>query len=192
MNQKLEKSLYQIRNWRAHARAFVQGSYVTIEGAVARMLGDTDRVRLHGKLYAVVNRVGKPPLDLGCIGSRVVTTAGVNYLRDNMAAALSSMGLFKFHGSGTGVGAEAVGDTALGTEVTDIARPTGTQVNSVSKVYSTVATITYTGARAITEHGLFSAVTAGTLWDRTVFTSIPGDTTLSIQFTYTLTISDGG
>jgi hypothetical protein len=190
----MNKLLYQIKNWRAHWRAFYLGSYVTIEGAFARWLGNADRVLMHGKLYAVVNGI-----NLGCIGSRVVTTAGVNYLRDDFAngAGGADISLFKYHGCGTGAVAEAIGDTALGAECTtalnpDSTRGVGTQVNSVAKTYSTVATLTFDAAAAVTEHGLFSAASGGTLWDRTVFAAINVASGDSIQFTYTLTINDGG
>jgi hypothetical protein len=69
---------------------------------------------------------------------------------------------------GTGAVAENVTDTALGTQVET--RATGTQVEGASaNIYRTVATITATASRAITEHGVFSASTGGTLLDRSVF-----------------------
>ena len=148
------------------------------------------------KLGARVFRNGKrynPKLDdLGIISKRVITTAGVNYIRDDLAAAAGGADItnFKYHGSGTGVGAEAIGDTALGTEVET--RSTGTQVAFASKQYQTVATISYTGTRAITEHGIFSASTVGTLLDRSVFSAINVLSGDAIQFTYTLSLSDGG
>jgi hypothetical protein len=194
---KLAKILYQIKNWKSHWRAFYLGSYITVEGAVARMLGNTDRVLMYGALDACVIRKDGSVLDLGCVGKRVVTTAGVNYLRDEFAASAGDIGNFKYHGCGTGVGAEAVGDTALGTECTtalnpDSTRATGTQVNSVSKTYSSVGTLTFDASAAVTEHGLFSAASGGTLWDRTVFAAVNVVSGDSIQFTYTLSISDGG
>lgn len=194
---KLEKLLYQIKNWRAHWRAFYLGSYVVVEGALARMLGDADFVRMYGALNACIIRKDGSVLDLGCVGRRVVTTAGVNFLRDEFANAANDIGTFKYHGCGTGAVAEAIGDTALGAECTTVLNPdstrgVGTQVNSTSKVYQTVATLTFDGAAAVTEHGLFSAATAGTLWDRTVFAAVNVAALDSIQFTYTLTISDGG
>jgi hypothetical protein len=110
-----------------------------------------------------------------------------------MAAAAGSADVtnFKYHDSGTGTGAEAIGDTALGTPTGD-ARVVGTQDNSVAKQYKSVATLSYTTTLAITEHGLFSASTTGTLWDRTKFSAINVGSGDSIQFTYILSISDGG
>ena len=194
MMKNNKKLFYQLRNWKAHWRAFYLGSYVVVEGALAKWLGNADRITMTGKLYATVNGA-----DLGCLGSRVVTTAGVNYLRDDFAngAGGADISLFKYHACGTGTTAEAIGDTALVTECTtalnpDSTRGVGTQVNSVSKTYSSVATMTFDASAAITEHGLFSAASSGTLWDRTVFAAINVASGDSIQFTYTLTISDGG
>jgi hypothetical protein len=189
----VERFLYQVRNWRAHARALFFGAYVAVEGALASALGAAEgRCRLYGRLDARIVRSDGTILNLGCIARRVVTTAGVNYMRDDFAAGAGSADIssFKYHGIGTGTNAEAVGDTALQTEVET--RVAGTQVAFASKQYQTVATLSITGARAITEHGIFSASSTGTLWDRSVFSAlnlVNGD---SIQFTYTLTISDGG
>jgi hypothetical protein len=47
---------------------------------------------------------GRAPIDLGCIAKRVVTTAFVNYLRDDLANAAggADISTFKYHASGTG------------------------------------------------------------------------------------------
>lgn len=126
---------------------------------------------------------------LGLICTKVVTTAGVNYLIDSMQA-LAVAGNFKFHGSGTGTTAEATGDTTLVTETGS--RATGTQVEGASaNIYRTVATITYSSTLAITEHGVFSASTAGTLLDRSVFAAVNVVATDSIEFTYEFTLPAG-
>lgn len=193
----LQKTWYQIKNWKAHWRAFYLGSYIVVEGAIAYALGNTDRVQMYGSLDAIIKRQDGSVLNLGCVGKRVVTTAGVNFLRDEFANAANDIGTFKYHGCGTGAVAEAIGDTALGAECTTVLNPdstrgVGTQVNSTSKTYQTVATLTFDGAAAVTEHGLFSAAAAGTLWDRTVFAAVNVASGDSIQFTYTLAIADGG
>lgn len=195
----MQKLIYQIKNWKAHWRAFYLGSYVAIEGKFAHWLGNADRVLMYGAVDAVIIRNDGTTLDLGCVGKRVVTTAGVNYLRDDFAAGAGSADIstFKYHACGTGTTAEAIGDTALVTECTtalnpDSTRGVGTQVNSVAKTYSTVATLTFDASAAVTEHGLFSAASTGVLWDRTVFAAINVGSGDSIQFTYTLVISDGG
>lgn len=188
---QFEKLLYQIRNWKAHWRAFYLGSYVVVEGALARFLGNADRVTLLGTLDVAVRRADGSVLNLGCVGKRVVTNAGVTFLRDDFNDGASDINLFNFHDSGTGVAAEAVGDIALGTAAGP-ARVSGTKSVPATNQFRTVATIAYTAALAITEHGLFSASTAGTLWDRTVFAAVNVVSGESIQFTYTLTINAGG
>lgn len=136
---------------------------------------------------------------LGLLGRRVVTTAGVNYLAscfDNTA----EPELFKYHGYGTGTTAEATGDTALVTELTteyavNSTRPTGSQAHSTN-TYTTVGTLTPDsgGTLAITEHGIFSATSSTTLWDRTKFSVVNLDSTAgdSLQTTYVLTLPAGG
>jgi hypothetical protein len=84
-------------------------------------------------------------LDYGVLSTRVITTAGVNFLTDAFQGTVEPENM-KFHAFGTGVGAEAVGDTALGTEETtqynpDNTRPTGSQTEGASaNIYRTVGT----------------------------------------------------
>ena len=74
----------------------------------------------------------------------VVTDDFVDYIVVNLVAEVAAFGDFKFHDSGTGVGAEAAGDSALGTACGE-ARDIGTQVNTGAGVYTSVATNTYAG-----------------------------------------------
>ncbi|MGK2934345.1 MAG: hypothetical protein ACSLFE_03770 [Gemmatimonadaceae bacterium] len=128
--------------------------------------------------------------NLGVVSRRVITTAGVNFIRDAFRN-VTEAELMNYHASGTGAVAEAVGDTALGTEV-EAARVAGTQSGPSAGVYRTVATIAYTATRAITEHGVFSATSAGTLLDRSVFSAVNVVNGESIQFQYDLTFPSGG
>ena len=89
---------------------------------------------------------------------RVVTTAFVDFVVDQLIAETSVFGDYKYHDSGIGVVAEAITDTAMGT-ATGEARSTGTQVETDHDTYKSVATDTYAGTFAITEHGLFNVVT---------------------------------
>ena len=73
-------------------------------------------------------------------------------------------------------------------------RPTGSQAHSTN-TYTTVATFSPDsgGTLAVTEHGIFSANAAGTLWDRTKFTAVNVVASSdSLQSTYTLTLPSGG
>lgn len=198
---------YQLRNWRAHLRALVQGTHVVVTKTGARVenfflrllrLGSTNGVIIYtGALEATIIREDGRRLPLGTVSRRVITTAGVNYLRDTFAAHASGNDVqnFKYHDSGTGSVAEAIGDTDLGTAAGPTTRATGSQDNSVSKQYKTVGTISYTGTLAITEHGIFNQAARGAgtvLWDRSVFSAVNVNNGDSIQFTYTLSINDGG
>lgn len=150
----------------------------------------------YGQLaYTKTSRNGQV-VDLGLVSLRVVTTAGVNFIRDSFlnTKELENM---KFHGFGTGTNAEAVGDTALQTELTtqylvDNTRPTGSQVSGGAGAYQTVATLAPDsgGTIAVTEHGIFdqAATGAGTMLDRTVGAAVnlvAGTDSLIATYTYT-------
>lgn len=154
---------------------------------------------MYGALWLKRIRGGDIVEDLGLASLRVVTTAGVTYIAADIAGGASDSNLFKFHGFGTGGTAEASGDTALVTELTtqynpDNTRPTGSQA-SATNTYTTVATLTPDsgGTIAVTEHGIFTATSAGTLLDRSLFSAVnlvAGSD--SLQATYVLTLPAGG
>lgn len=142
-------------------------------------------------------------IEYGVVSYRVVTDAGVTYMRDdfNNASGGADISIFNFHGAGTGTGAEAAGDTALGTESTtalnpDSTRATGTRSVPGSNTFKTVGILTYDADTAVTEHGIFttSGTGTGTLWDRSKFSAINvvGASGDSISFSYTLTLTSGG
>ena len=152
-----------------------------------------------GRLYASVLRADGRIEHLGLLSTRLVTDAGVAFLVDDWDNNGQDISTLNYHGCGTGVGAEAVGDTALGTESTtalnpDSTRATGTRSQPTANQYRTVGTLTFDASAAITEHGIFSqaATGGGTLWDRSVFAAINVANGDSIQFTYTCTFSSGG
>jgi hypothetical protein len=118
--------------------------------------------------------------------------AGVNYLAaDFLAASSARINAFNWQDCGTGTTAMAIGDTALQTP-SGLSRVSGTQSTPTAGQYRTVATFNFTSTLAITEWGLFSASTSGTLWDRRTFAAINVANGDSIQFTYTLTVPAGG
>lgn len=141
-------------------------------------------------------------IPLGLASMRVVTDAGVAKIVALLNTSDAATGTtFKYHGFGTGTTAEAAGDTALVTELTtqyavDSTRPTGSQTNNGANVYRTVGTLTPDsgGTIAVTEHGVFSASSAGTLLDRSKFAAVNLDSTNgdSLQATYDFTITSGG
>lgn len=129
--------------------------------------------------------------DYGVVARKSVTTAGITLLANALINTFESE-LFNFHASGTGGTAESIADTLLVTEVET--RVAGTQSNPSAGVYRTVATVSYTATRTITEHGIFSVITFNTisLLDRSLFTGIPVISGDSIQFTYNFTYTAGG
>lgn len=171
--------------------------------AVYRLLGTLfGLVYIESALYLKKICADGTVIDYGCVGRRVVTDAGVAYIVDAFQN-LVEPELMKFHGFGTGTGAEAAGDTALGTEettqyATDNTRPTGTTTEGASaNIYRTVATYSPDsgGTRAITEHGIFNQASnaGGTLLDRTKFAVVNlVASSDSLQATYELTFASGG
>lgn len=164
-----------------------------------RGLVDASGILAVGRLYATVLRKDGTIEHLGLISTKVVTDAGVAYLVDDWDGGANTIDLFNFHGCGTGITAEAVGDIALVTESTtalnpDSTRATGTKSQPAANQMRTVGTVTFDATAAITEHGIFTqaATGGGTLWDRSVFTAINVVSGDSIQFTYTCTFSSGG
>lgn len=138
--------------------------------------------------------------DYGLVSCRVVTTAGVNFIVDAFQN-LVELENMKFHGVGTGAAAEAVGNTALTTELTTqysvaSTRPTGTlgEMSGNANVYETTATVTVSAGVAITEHGIFSqaATGGGVLLDRSVFAAVNLASGESLQCTYDLSFPSGG
>jgi hypothetical protein len=151
------------------------------------------------RLYLTVYRANGQVERLGLVSTKVVTDAGVTFLRDDWNNNAQDLTTLNFHGIGTGTNAEAVGDTALQTESTtalnpDNTRATGTRSTPASNQYRTVGTLTADAAIACTEHGILSqaATGGGTLWDRSVFSVVNLAIGDSLQATYTVTLSSGG
>lgn len=156
----------------------------------------------YGTLFLAVHRADGQYVDLGLASLRLVTTTGVRFICDDFNANTTDVTNMKFHGIGTGTNAEAVGDTALQTEITtayatDNTRPTGTQASatvSTNATYTTVGTITVDATVANTEHGILSqaATGGGTLLDRSVYSVVNLASGDSLQATYVFTINSGG
>lgn len=154
----------------------------------------------YGAVYLTVFRGDGRIDDYGLASLRVVTTAGVGYIVDGFQN-LAELENMKYHGIGTGSTAEAVGDTALVTELTteynpNSTRATGTTTESAANIYRTVGTNTLdSGNPALREHGVLSqaATGGGVLLDRSVFAVITLDGTAGdgLQSTYDLTLTAG-
>ena len=142
-----------------------------------------------GFLSAKLKRNGSVH-DFGLVSCQLVTTAFAQYLVDAMQDSTTyPMDVFKFHGSGTGVTAEANTQTALVTEVGT--RDEGTTIEGASaNIYKSVGTQTYGDTFAIKEHGLFSASSDGTMLDRSLIaTAINVENADEIEWTYQLTVN---
>jgi len=149
-------------------------------------------VPMSASLSARVFRKDGTVEDLGTISTHAVTDAFVAYLTDSLQGTEANWINFKYHDSGTGTNVEAAADTALQTPCGE-ARDIGTQIEgATANIYKSIATNTYAGAFAITEHGLFNAAAVGTLMDRSVFTAITIEADDKIEFTYQLTCTSGG
>jgi len=123
------------------------------------------------------------------VGSNVVCTNGKEWLASflNSAAATASTLTAKYLAVGTGTGAEAASDTGMGTEV---ARHTGTVSYVSNQIYQVTATFaTNSAAGAITEYGLFTSNTAGTLISRDKEDVINVGASDTLKVIYQLTIS---
>jgi len=149
-------------------------------------------VRWQSNLSARLIRGDGTVIDYGVVCKRVVTDAFVAALVDTLQSSVASFSDFKYHDSGTGTNVEAAADTVLQTPCGE-ARDVGTQIEgATANIYKSVATNTYAGSFAITEHGLFNAAAAGTLMDRSVFSAITVASGDKIEFTYQLTCTAGG
>jgi hypothetical protein len=147
---------------------------------------------LHGQIEAVLVRADGTRVNYGVVSHRVVTTAYVTALATNQFDGSSpDLADFDYHDCGTGTNAEAAGDTALQTPYGG-ARTDGTPTNPGAGQYRNTGTVNFTGSLAITEHGLFSASSSGTLMDRSVFAAINVGNGDAIEFQYTITYSAGG
>lgn len=153
----------------------------------------------YGKVSLVKIGADGRIVDYGLASLRVVTDTGVGYIVDAFQN-LVELENMKFHGFGTGGAAEAVGNTALTTELTtqyatDNTRPTGSTIEGASgNIYRTVGTLSPDATVAITEHGILSqaATGGGVLLDRSLFSVINLISGDSLQSTYDLTFTSGG
>jgi hypothetical protein len=137
-------------------------------------------------------------IDYGVVSRRQVTTTGCGYIVDAWQNSVELENM-KYHGFGTGGGAEGAANTALGTEITteyatDNTRPTGTTAEASALVFQSVATLTPDASVACTEHGLFSqaATGGGVMVDRHLFSVINLASGDSLVATYQLTLTAGG
>jgi hypothetical protein len=122
-------------------------------------------------------------------GRNIITTVGKSFLAAFLASAAAAASTFtcKYLVIGTGTGAESAGGTALDTET---ARHTGTVSTQANAIYQVIATFaTGVGTGAITEYGLFSSNTAGTMFCRDLESSIAKGALDTLTATLQITLS---
>lgn len=116
----------------------------------------------------------------------VLTNVGEQFICDFLAGVVVTDA--DWVGWGTGAGTAAKGDTTLFTEASET-RIQGTisVVGSGSAaVYQVVATLTADASKTITNAGLFTAVTSGTMVIKGDFTGVALALGDKIEFTFTL------
>lgn len=117
----------------------------------------------------------------------VVVTAGKNYMATWLAAASQASPFMPYLALGTGVTGATAADTALQTELAT--RVAGT-ISSVGSVWQNTAVFgAGVDTGSITEAGIFSASSAGTMLARQTFGVITKAANNSITVTWQITIS---
>ena len=114
----------------------------------------------------------------------IFTDVGENIVTDYITGDASAPTDY-FIGWGTGAGTAAKADTVLFTESSET-RATATESQPTSDKGQWVGTITATGARTITNAGLFDAVTTGNMLIHGDFTGIVLASGDKIEFTISL------
>lgn len=116
----------------------------------------------------------------------LIVTVGKNYIASRMTGTTSSV--MSHMGIGAGTTAAAAGDTALGTAL-------GSRV-TLSAATPSGSTVTYTatfpagtGTGAVTEAGIFNALTGGDMLCRTVFPVVNKQVADTIAVTWVVTVS---
>lgn len=118
----------------------------------------------------------------------VVVDTGLAYIASRMVDANDSVMTHMALGSGTT--AAASGDTALGTQIGSRKAFTTATSHSGAVVTYTCAFSTGEGTGAVTEAGIFTAATSGTMLCRTVFSVVNKDANDTMTITWEITLSD--
>jgi hypothetical protein len=122
-------------------------------------------------------------------GHNVVTTVGKEFMASFLSSAAAAATTFtaRYIAIGTGVSAESASDTGMGTEA---ARHTGTVSYISGQIFQVTATFAAgAGTGAITEYGLFSSATAGTLVSRDTEAAVNKGASDTLTVTYQMTLS---
>lgn len=117
----------------------------------------------------------------------VVTTAGKTYLAAWLAAASQAGKFMSYIGLGTGTNAADAGDTTLQTELST--RTLGTLTSSTNVWQSAAVFGAGVDTGAVTEAGVFSASSSGTMLSRQTFPVINKGANDALTVTWQITLS---
>ena len=138
-----------------------------------------ENMKLTGRLQIALNGEVVQNVD------NLVVTVGKAFvasrMKDTTETAMSHMAI------GSGSTAAAAGDTALGNQL-DRNALTSTTVTNNEVVYSATFAASE-GTGAVSEAGIFNALTSGTLLCRTVFSTVNKGAADSLSITWTITVS---
>ena len=118
--------------------------------------------------------------------ANTVVTAGKNYLAAWLDDSSQSTPFMSYIAIGTGTTAPTVGDTALQTEVV---RKQGVLSSATNVWQNTVTFGNGEGSGAITETGLFSEASAGTMFARKTFSAINKASADNLVITWQVTFA---
>tara|TARA_R100000541_G_scaffold27069_1_gene36401 strand:- start:806 stop:1234 length:429 start_codon:yes stop_codon:yes gene_type:complete len=137
-----------------------------------------DNLKMKGRLQVSLN--GDVVRDV----DNLVVTAGKGYVADRMKNNSSVMSHMAIGSSATSA---AAGNTALGTELGRVSLTSSAVSGAVVTYIATFAAGTGTGA--VTEAGILTAASGGTMLCRTVFSVVNKGSADSMTITWTVTVS---
>ena len=120
---------------------------------------------------------------VGIAATDALEAAIVDHLQGTHAAD------FDYIDTGIGTTDPVVTDTDLENDTGTPARVQGTMSQPSANIHRVVGTVTYSSSLAITEVGLFNALTSGTMAMREVFAAFNVVSGNSIQFTLDVTLA---
>lgn len=147
-------------------------------------MNESIKVKGHIKV-AIIDKEGNKKVYVD--KDNVVVTVGKVFLAEWLTQATQSDPFMSYIGLGTGTDSATSADTTLQTEL-----PTRSQgtLSFVSNSWQNVAEFTAgVDTGTITEAGLFSESSAGTMFARQVFTAIPKGADDTLELTWTVTFS---
>ncbi len=157
-------------------------------GMSLQAMGD-DIICLRGSVHVQQFRGGRQ-IDARSFDNLVVTV-GKAWLAGALSGDVASPETMKYIELGTGTTAAAAGDTTLVAAVETRASGTQSRVTTTttSDTYQAVGTVSITDTRAITECGIFSASSSGTLMARQTFAAINCISGDSVQITWKIQLT---